>query len=84
MNEYLTAEQNAGIDSETLMTAEQILDRDEKDTDTQAAEFDKDSVEFDKELVEINKESDSIPDDSIDLDGIEEDDPSLPNNVENT
>jgi len=53
MNEYLTAEQNAGIENDINMTAEQILDRDEKDTDTQALVSEAEEAEFEKELAEI-------------------------------
>lgn len=72
MNEYLTAEQNAEIENEMLMTADQALDKDELELDSEALMEEMENEAFEKELAEI----DAMPDDPSDLeeslDGIEE------------
>jgi hypothetical protein len=77
-NEYLTAEQNAAIENEMLMTADQILDKEELELDEAALLEGIENEAFEKELAEI----DALPDDPDDpddlndmggsLDGIEE------------
>ncbi len=72
MNEYLTAEQNAAIEKDMLMTADltadQILDKEELELDEAALLEEIENEAFEKELAEI----DALPDDPDDLNDMEE------------